>query len=282
MPRTILSFLTVLALNLTLALTAQADLLYVTGNSTINGDGGGSFGTINTGTGVYTEIATYTLPAPNNLVWNGTSFYVIQGAQYAESLQTLTTGGVVTTAGQAGPGFPVYGMAYDSANSKMYAYDYMQDKLWTVNTTTGASEPIGLTYASTSPPVGGRLAVLNNVLYGALYNSGAGGFGTFDTGSGLFTQTATNDLFQSMNLATDGTTLYGIYSDGSTTRNLYTIDPGSGETTFVNSITGSNLPDYWTGASFGPAAVPEPSTYALLCISLGVVGFARKKMAVKP
>ena len=26
-------------------------------------------------------------------------------------------------------------------------------------------------------------------------------------------------------------------------------------------------------------AVPEPSTYALLCISLGVVGFARKKMA---
>ena len=27
-----------------------------------------------------------------------------------------------------------------------------------------------------------------------------------------------------------------------------------------------------------PSAVPEPSTYALLCISLGVVGFARKKM----
>ncbi len=27
-----------------------------------------------------------------------------------------------------------------------------------------------------------------------------------------------------------------------------------------------------------PTAVPEPTTYALLCISLGVVGFARKKM----
>ena len=30
--------------------------------------------------------------------------------------------------------------------------------------------------------------------------------------------------------------------------------------------------------SFGPAAVPEPSTYALLCIALGVVGFARRKL----
>ena len=28
----------------------------------------------------------------------------------------------------------------------------------------------------------------------------------------------------------------------------------------------------------GPAAVPEPSTYALLCIGLGVIGYARKKM----
>ena len=28
----------------------------------------------------------------------------------------------------------------------------------------------------------------------------------------------------------------------------------------------------------GPSAVPEPSTYALLCISLGVVGYARKRM----
>jgi PEP-CTERM motif len=27
-----------------------------------------------------------------------------------------------------------------------------------------------------------------------------------------------------------------------------------------------------------PSAVPEPSTYALLCISLGVVGYARRKM----
>lgn len=33
--------------------------------------------------------------------------------------------------------------------------------------------------------------------------------------------------------------------------------------------------------SFGPAAVPEPSTYALLCIGLGVVGFVRRKMVTR-
>ena len=34
----------------------------------------------------------------------------------------------------------------------------------------------------------------------------------------------------------------------------------------------------FTAVLGGPAAVPEPSTYALLCISLGVVGYARRKM----
>lgn len=40
----------------------------------------------------------------------------------------------------------------------------------------------------------------------------------------------------------------------------------------------SNDSNYVQLTSFAPAAVPEPTTYALLCISLGVVGFARKRM----
>ena len=44
-----------------------------------------------------------------------------------------------------------------------------------------------------------------------------------------------------------------------------------------------NDPDYWNHPSYAYLSAPiystpEPSTYALLCISLGVVGFARKKM----
>ena len=43
---------------------------------------------------------------------------------------------------------------------------------------------------------------------------------------------------------------------------------------YTNDAYGSMNIQLSTGAS----AVPEPSTYALLCISLGVVGYARKKM----
>lgn len=48
------------------------------------------------------------------------------------------------------------------------------------------------------------------------------------------------------------------------------------------AMTASVMPDGTTVAryDYGPntSAVPEPSTYALLCISLGVVGYARRKM----
>ena len=40
--------------------------------------------------------------------------------------------------------------------------------------------------------------------------------------------------------------------------------------------------NYYLAVGKTQAAVPEPSTYALLCISLGVVGFARKKMVKRP
>ena len=42
----------------------------------------------------------------------------------------------------------------------------------------------------------------------------------------------------------------------------------------TSSLTGSVTVSY----DYTPNSVPEPSTYALLCISLGVVGYARKRM----
>ena len=46
------------------------------------------------------------------------------------------------------------------------------------------------------------------------------------------------------------------------------------------AMTVSVTPSGGTEAYYGPntSAVPEPSTYALLCISLGVVGYAKRKM----
>ena len=49
-----------------------------------------------------------------------------------------------------------------------------------------------------------------------------------------------------------------------------------------NDLGGHNFSgDGGTFTLYQPSAVPEPSTYALLCISLGVVGYARKRMVRK-
>ena len=67
-------------------------------------------------------------------------------------------------------------------------------------------------------------------------------------------------------------------ADGFTAQGLgVSTDNGASFTYYGNVIGGLNM-QLSTG---GSAAVPEPSTYALLCISLGVVGYARKKM-MKP
>jgi PEP-CTERM motif len=49
------------------------------------------------------------------------------------------------------------------------------------------------------------------------------------------------------------------------------ISAADGDTTMGNFLDAAAF-------GVGVGIVPEPSTYALLCISLGVVGFARKKM----
>ena len=47
--------------------------------------------------------------------------------------------------------------------------------------------------------------------------------------------------------------------------------------TYKTSWGSGPTADFLT-VNIGPQAVPEPSTYALLCISLGCIGYARKRM----
>ena len=75
------------------------------------------------------------------------------------------------------------------------------------------------------------------------------------------------------------------YANG-TTNNFYTVTEGfTALDTFRNnvanySVNASSFPTL--DISFGEtSAVPEPSTYALLCISLGVVGYARRKLKME-
>ena len=50
---------------------------------------------------------------------------------------------------------------------------------------------------------------------------------------------------------------------------------------FVMTTNGGIGGDSMLLTALGPAAVPEPSTYILLTIALGAVGFARKKMSTE-
>jgi hypothetical protein len=294
MKKSILSLLTMATLALTLAATASADILYVNGKDLSVPGGSGFFGSIDTSTGTYTNIAFFGY-SHANLLWNGNSFYTINDyPDGSSSLKTIDNSGAVTDIGTTGggppffspvilPGKTISGMAYNATNATTYAYAYMDDALATINTTTGNLAEIAAPGSSGlygGNQVGGKLAIVNNVLYGSLESYGVGNFGTFNTDSGLFTSLATAPIYKEMNIFTDGATLYGLTSKASSTNSLYTIDPVTGAVTLDKAITGS-VPNYWSGASFasyGSAAVPEPTTYALLCISLGVVGYARKKM----
>ena len=69
---------------------------------------------------------------------------------------------------------------------------------------------------------------------------------------------------------TSGSPLSGTATFGNKTFADIGITPGTYTWTVPNDSITLNINN--------ASAVPEPSTYALLCISLGVVGYARKRM----
>ena len=89
-------------------------------------------------------------------------------------------------------------------------------------------------------------------------------------------------VFQQMVLASDGTSLYGVFGSGTEGQQaLYTINPTTGTSTFLRSVSGSGLGVNFYGAGFVPA-VPEPSTYAMALAGIACGGFSmwrRRKRA---
>jgi hypothetical protein len=85
--------------------------------------------------------------------------------------------------------------------------------------------------------------------------------GNYDTISTPFNAaTPVNSILSGTNVDNSTSGLRLTFTGGATLSNLV-FDAGASTATFS-----------------GVSAVPEPSTYALLCISLGVVGYARRKM----
>jgi hypothetical protein len=223
----------------------------------------GAFGQLDTATGVYTLIADDILSGDRarSLTSDGAGgFYMgVTNALDANSLYAVNTSGDVSMIGGAGQLVAMYGMDR-SSDGTMYGYDYNEDDLGVVNTTTGTWSSIGSSGASSNSPVGGRLAFMNGILYGAMdfYD---GEFGSFNLATGEFTEIATDAIYDSMVLASDGATLYGLNGNS-----LYTLSL-DGSVQSELSITGVDAPT-WTGAS-SLTAVPEVTSSFTM---LGLIG----------
>ena len=255
---------------------SQASILY-----TVNGFG---FGKIDTTTRVYTQIAADAAfgNIRGNLAYNpgNDTFYtaarVAGGSFYVDTnLATITRSGVVS------PGYgpakqQLMGLSFGPGGSPLLAIT-AENMLQTIDPATGVRTDIGIAAASPSFP-GGAVYV-----GGSLYMAGVDG-NTFSESlmrldapatDPTYSVVADNILFDRMLLAWDGSSLYGIASQN--TGELYRINPVDGAITDLGAITGG-IPAIY-GIAYAPTtAVPEPSTYALLCIALGVVGYARRKM----
>ena len=86
-----------------------------------------------------------------------------------------------------------------------------------------------------------------------------------------------------MVLATDGTTLYGLYANGTDgNQKLYTINPSTGALTAGASISGTGLGTYFHGAAFGsseppPPPLPEPPSLVLALTGLSAMWATRRR-----
>ncbi len=78
---------------------------------------------------------------------------------------------------------------------------------------------------------------------------------------------------------TDGRSAWGFYQGNGITARGNTMRFSYEAISAVGGIAAGNFLDAAAfGVGVGVGVVPEPSTYALLCVFLGVVGFTRKKM----
>ncbi len=262
------------------------DIYVLTNNSINNSPPPTNFGKIDSTTGAYTNIASFNLNL-QGLAWgnSGQSMYVWDGTTGASSspMMTLTTGG--TLSASIGMSKAPYGAAYRMADSTMYVMNPETETSSTVNLTNGVVSSLNSTTYPVNSPTGGAYAILNDTLYfayGSYFSQGSGRFGTLGFGAGgTFSQLSADPLYGKMNIVSDGTTLFGIYGNGSAgQQKLYTINPATGALTAGPTISGTGLGTYFHGAAIVP--VPEPSTYALGAIATGVMAaVARRRKARK-
>lgn len=275
------TFMVVLAIACTGSMASAADI-YVLENNLAGLNGSNTrFGRIDTTTGVYTQIASLNFTL-GNLAWNQAAgnFYVTEGAGASTTLRTIETDGTLSSSlGTIGK--TIYGMAYRHSDNTIYGIAYIASmESGAINPANGSWTTLNFSsgIGNPSPPVGGRSTIMNDVWYVGGNYSPEIGIGTFAyTAGASYQQIGSNPFFSMMSITNDGTTMYGLWGNGTTNTKLYTINTATGASTQIATITGT------TGGNFHGAAmipVPEPSTYALGVIATAVIGLlARRRKA---
>lgn len=264
---------------------AHAVFLYTLSSPNLNGTEPTSFGYINTDNGQYTAIVSpLTSPQTSyrNLAYNPSAdnFYTVRRNNTNAELGTLSKTGVFTLIGaqnNIGLSTNVYGLAL-SPSGVLYGQtvgtNANPSTFVTINTSTGVPTPtVASNYTLASNPPGGRLAYHNGTLYGTIRVgtgvNAAGRFGSIQpTTANPITSVAVNNLYRNMVIASYGSTLYGLFADGTAgSQSLYSIDPATGAPTLLSSITGLPSGDvYFHGAS-APVPAPLPIVGAAVAIS---------------
>lgn len=263
--------------------------LYVLTNDTADLTAATTLGKIDMNTGTFSIILANVGNGAGNLAKLGNYLYFTTGIADAAKLNRFDLGSqaVEEVASIATvPQGAFTGMTYDEDGNTFYAWkqDPEFNEFGTIHPTTGAwnsLENLDPQVNQLDPPKGGRLAKHGNEFYVAINNGDVseGQFGTVSDGSGYLQVGASDTQYMFMNLASDSSTLYGLYGDGQDTANhkLFTIDPVTGALTQVPNITiaGNGLGTYFHGAAFVP--VPEPSTYAMGMIAAVTAGWAMRR-----
>ena len=234
--------------------SAHADtLIYVAGRDN-NFDN--VFGTISLQTRVYSQIA-FTTQRLSALATNNGQLYATSFSP-TSTLYTLSDTGTLAPVG--GTGTRISGLAFN-ASGTLYASDWTNDALGTLNPSTGAYTASG----STGTILGnqhGQLAFSSGVLYAAISDSSEL-LASLDLTNGAASQIGIDSLYANMNLFAAQNALYGIGAN----KNLYSINTTDATLTLLGAITGSDLPISFAAAVAGPTSdVPEPDTLGLFAI----------------
>jgi hypothetical protein len=242
------------------------------------------FGKVDSTTGVFTQIAANVSNGLRigNPTWNPTAnaFYVTsEPSTSITTLNMLDTSGTLSGSIGTLAADMVFGMAYNTADSSLYAYSKRTvtwpTTVWNysnIDPATGASTVLTTPLASLGTLQTGNFAIHQGTLYSSQTRvGGAGQFGSFGFTAGSNYQQigSNNSNFAYMSLASDGSTLFGVKKAGSSFK-LFTINPATGALDAGIDITGMSGGDI-SLLGVGAISVPEPGTNMLALIGAALL-----------